>query len=151
MNKTLNVIGATVLMVTIAVGCTAEEAVVKLDDGKQRISYTIGLNIGRDFVSQEIEIDTAALVAGVRESLHALVQAALGLLAVALLAAGVGDAALGAEEGGRRGHDGDEEELRVPPVGDLPAIEKGLLARLGAVVGEQDPLVHGCLRRVREP
>jgi FKBP-type peptidyl-prolyl cis-trans isomerase FklB len=67
MNKTLNVIGATVLMVTIAVGCTAEEAAVKLDDAKQRISYTIGLNIGRDFVKQEIEIDTAALMAGVRD------------------------------------------------------------------------------------
>ena len=69
MNKTLNIIGATVLMVTIAVGCTAEEAVVKLDDAKQRISYTIGLNIGRDFSSQEIEVDTAALMAGVRDGL----------------------------------------------------------------------------------
>jgi FKBP-type peptidyl-prolyl cis-trans isomerase FklB len=69
MNKTLNVIGATVLMVTIAVGCTAEEAVVKLDDAKQRISYTIGLNIGRDFVSQGVEVDTTALMAGVRDGL----------------------------------------------------------------------------------
>lgn len=69
MSKTLNVIGATFLMVTIAVGCTAEEAVVKLDDAKQRISYTIGLNIGRDFVSQGVEVDTAALMAGVRDGL----------------------------------------------------------------------------------
>ena len=69
MNKTLNVIGATVLLVTIAVGCTAEEAVVKLDDAKQRISYTIGLNIGRDFVSQGVEVDTTALMAGVRDGL----------------------------------------------------------------------------------
>ena len=69
MNKTLNVIGATVLMVTIAVGCTAEEAAVKLDDAKQRISYTIGLNIGRDFTSQGVEVDTTALMAGVRDGL----------------------------------------------------------------------------------
>jgi FKBP-type peptidyl-prolyl cis-trans isomerase FklB len=69
MNKTLNVIGATVLLMTIAAGCTAEEAVVKLDDAKQRISYTIGLNIGRDFVSQDVEIDPAALMAGVRDGL----------------------------------------------------------------------------------
>ena len=69
MSKTLNVIGATILMVTIAVGCTAEEAVVKLDDAKQRISYTIGLNIGRDFTSQGVEVDTAALMAGVRDGL----------------------------------------------------------------------------------
>jgi len=69
MKKTLRVIGATVLLVAIAAGCTATEEVVKLDDAKQRISYTIGLNIGRDFVSQDVEIDTAALMAGVRDGL----------------------------------------------------------------------------------
>jgi len=69
MNKTLHVVGATLLLVAIAAGCTAEEAAVKLDNPKQRISYTIGLNIGRDFVSQDVEIDTAALLAGVRDGL----------------------------------------------------------------------------------
>jgi len=69
MNKTLHVIGATILLVAIAAGCTAEEAIVKLDQPKQRISYTIGLNIGRDFVSQDVEVDTAALMAGVRDGL----------------------------------------------------------------------------------
>jgi FKBP-type peptidyl-prolyl cis-trans isomerase FklB len=69
MSKTLHVIGATVLLVAIAAGCTAEEAVVKLDDAKQRISYTIGLNIGKDFKTQEVEIDTAALLAGVRDGI----------------------------------------------------------------------------------
>jgi FKBP-type peptidyl-prolyl cis-trans isomerase FklB len=69
MKKTLHVIGATVLLVAIAAGCTATEEAVKLDDAKQRISYTIGLNIGRDFVSQDVEIDTAALMAGVRDGL----------------------------------------------------------------------------------
>jgi FKBP-type peptidyl-prolyl cis-trans isomerase FklB len=69
MNKTLHVIGATLLLVAIAAGCTAEDAVVKLDQPKQRISYTIGLNIGRDFVSQDVEIDSAALMAGVRDGL----------------------------------------------------------------------------------
>lgn len=69
MNKALHVIGATILLVAIAAGCTAEEAVVKLDQPKQRISYTIGLNIGRDFVSQDVDVDTAALMAGVRDGL----------------------------------------------------------------------------------
>ena len=69
MSKTLHVIGATVLLVAIAAGCTAEDAVVKLDDAKQRISYTIGLNIGKDFKTQEVEIDTAALMAGVRDGM----------------------------------------------------------------------------------
>lgn len=69
MKKTLSVIGATVLLVAIAAGCTATEEAVKLDDAKQRISYTIGLNIGRDFVKQDVEVDTAALMAGVRDGL----------------------------------------------------------------------------------
>jgi FKBP-type peptidyl-prolyl cis-trans isomerase FklB len=69
MSKTLNVIGTTLLLVAIAAGCTATEEVIKLDDAKQRISYTIGLNIGRDFVKQDVEVDTAALMAGVRDGL----------------------------------------------------------------------------------
>ncbi len=69
MSKTLHVIGATMLLVAIAAGCTAEEAVVKLDDAKQRISYTIGLNIGKDFKTQDVAIDTAALMAGVRDGM----------------------------------------------------------------------------------
>lgn len=69
MNKFLQVLGATTLLVAIAAGCTAEEAVVKLDDAKQRISYTIGLNIGRDFANQGVEVDTTALMAGVRDGL----------------------------------------------------------------------------------
>lgn len=67
MHKILQVLGATTLLVAIAAGCTAEEAVVKLDDAKQRISYTIGLNIGRDFTNQGVEVDTAALMAGIRD------------------------------------------------------------------------------------
>jgi FKBP-type peptidyl-prolyl cis-trans isomerase FklB len=69
MSKFLQVLGATTLLVAIAAGCTAEEAVVKLDDAKQRISYTIGLNIGRDFANQGVEVDTTALMAGVRDGL----------------------------------------------------------------------------------
>ncbi|TFG89691.1 MAG: FKBP-type peptidyl-prolyl cis-trans isomerase [Gemmatimonadales bacterium] len=69
MSKTMHVIFATLLLVAIAAGCTAEEAVVKLDDAKQRISYTIGLNIGKDFKAQGVEIDTTALMAGVRDGI----------------------------------------------------------------------------------
>ena len=69
MSKPLNVIGTTLLLVAIAAGCTVTEEAVKLDDAKQRISYTIGLNIGRDFVKQEVEVDTTALMVGVRDGL----------------------------------------------------------------------------------
>lgn len=69
MRKALSVTVATVLLAALAVGCTTQEPTVKLDDAKQRISYTIGLNIGRDFASQEVEVDTTALMAGVRDGL----------------------------------------------------------------------------------
>ena len=67
MSKTMNVIGVTLLLVAIAAGCTAEEAVVKLDDTKQKVSYAIGLDIGRNFAKQEIDIDADAFLAGVRD------------------------------------------------------------------------------------
>ena len=69
MRKALFITVATVLLAALAVGCATQEPTVKLDDAKQRISYTIGLNIGRDFASQEVEVDTTALMAGVRDGL----------------------------------------------------------------------------------
>lgn len=70
MNKLLQVVMVTLLLMTIAAGCTAtEEAAVKLDDAKQKISYTIGLNLGKDFVAQSVDIDAEALMAGVRDGL----------------------------------------------------------------------------------
>ena len=67
MSKIMNVFGVTLLLVAIAAGCTAEEAVVKLEDTKQKVSYAIGLDIGRNFARQEIEIDANAFLAGVRD------------------------------------------------------------------------------------
>lgn len=55
------------------VGCAAEEAKVapekKLDTPKSRISYTIGVNIGQDFKTQEMDIDTDVLLMGLKDSL----------------------------------------------------------------------------------
>ncbi len=57
-----------------AVGCSAEEAKVapelKLETPKDRISYTIGVNIGQDFKGQEIDVDTDILLMGLKESLE---------------------------------------------------------------------------------
>lgn len=57
-----------------AVGCSAEEAKVvselKLETPKDRISYTIGVNIGQDFKGQEIDVDTDLLLMGLKESLE---------------------------------------------------------------------------------
>jgi FKBP-type peptidyl-prolyl cis-trans isomerase FklB len=55
------------------VGCAAEEAKVapevKLDTPKSRISYTIGVNIGQDFKTQNMDIDTDLLLMGLKDSL----------------------------------------------------------------------------------
>lgn len=64
----------TLFLLLFAVGCSAEEAKVvpelKLDTPKNRISYTIGVNIGKDFKGQEIEVETDALMMGLRDSLE---------------------------------------------------------------------------------
>ena len=60
------------LMVSL-VGCQAEEAIsapeLKLDTPKNRISYTIGVNIGQDFKGQEMDIDPDALLLGLTDLL----------------------------------------------------------------------------------
>jgi FKBP-type peptidyl-prolyl cis-trans isomerase FklB len=60
-------------LLVLLVGCAAEEAKVapevKLDTPKNRISYTIGVNIGQDFKSQKMDVDTAILLMGLQDSL----------------------------------------------------------------------------------
>ncbi len=64
----------TLFLLLFAVGCSAEEVKVvpemKLDTPKNRISYTIGVNIGKDFKGQEIEVETDLLMMGLRDSLE---------------------------------------------------------------------------------
>jgi FKBP-type peptidyl-prolyl cis-trans isomerase FklB len=60
-------------LLLFAVGCSAEEAKVapelKLETPKSRISYTIGVNIGKDFRSQQMDVDTDVLLMGLKDSL----------------------------------------------------------------------------------
>ncbi len=42
---------------------------VKLDTPKSRISYTIGVNIGQDFKTQKMDVDTDVLLMGLKDSL----------------------------------------------------------------------------------
>ncbi len=57
----------------LLVGCAAEEVTVapevKLDTPKNRISYTIGVNIGQDFKTQKMVIDADILLMGLKDSL----------------------------------------------------------------------------------
>jgi FKBP-type peptidyl-prolyl cis-trans isomerase FklB len=60
-------------LLMFVVGCAAEESKIapelKLDTPKSRISYTIGVNIGQDFKTQKMDIDTDFLLMGLKDSI----------------------------------------------------------------------------------
>jgi FKBP-type peptidyl-prolyl cis-trans isomerase FklB len=60
-------------LVMFVAGCATEEAKItpelKLDTPKSRISYTIGVNIGQDFKTQKMDVDTDVLLMGLKDSL----------------------------------------------------------------------------------
>jgi FKBP-type peptidyl-prolyl cis-trans isomerase FklB len=64
-----------VVMVMLAylAGCAPEEASsaseLKLDTPKNRISYTIGVNIGQDFKTQNMDVDPDVLLMGLKDTL----------------------------------------------------------------------------------
>ena len=64
---------AVMIILTYLVGCAPEEASsaaeLKLDTSKNRISYTIGVNIGQDFKSQEMDVDPDVLLMGLKDVL----------------------------------------------------------------------------------
>lgn len=55
-------------------GCAPEQSAAKpepkLDNPKSRISYTIGLNIGKDFTSQDMDLDPDVLVMGIKDAME---------------------------------------------------------------------------------
>ncbi len=64
---------AVMVLLMFVVGCAAEEVKVApaaLDTPKSRISYTIGVNIGQDFKSQKMDVDTDILLLGLKDSLE---------------------------------------------------------------------------------
>lgn len=73
LKKSLYGLAAISFLVAVA-GCAPEQAAVKaepkLDNPKNRISYTIGLNIGKDFASQEMEVDPEVLLMGVKDAME---------------------------------------------------------------------------------
>jgi FKBP-type peptidyl-prolyl cis-trans isomerase FklB len=76
--KHCKILAFVVISLSLAVvGCASEEtkpipqpAEVKLDSAKNRISYTIGLNIGRDFTTQEMEIDPDLVLLGIKDAME---------------------------------------------------------------------------------
>lgn len=61
------------LLLMFVAGCAAEEAKVapelKLDTPKSRISYTIGVNIGKDFQTQKMDVDADILLLGLKDAM----------------------------------------------------------------------------------
>lgn len=61
------------LLLVFVIGCAPEETKAiqepKLDTTKNRISYTIGVNIGQDFKTQKMDIDPEALLMGLQDSM----------------------------------------------------------------------------------
>ncbi|MBE0596607.1 MAG: FKBP-type peptidyl-prolyl cis-trans isomerase [Desulfuromonadales bacterium] len=72
MTKHVVAVVVTWSILVLASGCTAEEKKagqkVELKDLKDKVSYAIGLNIGRDFKQQEIDIDPDLLAQGIRDA-----------------------------------------------------------------------------------
>jgi FKBP-type peptidyl-prolyl cis-trans isomerase FklB len=60
-----------VILATLAIGPLAfgQEKPVQLKDTKDKVSYSIGLNIGSNFKKQNLELNTDALAAGVKDAL----------------------------------------------------------------------------------
>jgi len=69
---TLRLFAVTISLLLLA-GCAPEEASsapeVKLDNAKNRISYTIGVNIGQDFKSQKMDVEPDVLLMGLKDTL----------------------------------------------------------------------------------
>lgn len=72
MKRALTATAVTLAMLFLAVGCTAGEKKVEikeLKDQKEKVSYSIGLNIGNDFKTQGVEVDTNILLKGMTDAL----------------------------------------------------------------------------------
>jgi len=72
MKRVLTATAVTLAMMFLAVGCTAGEKKVEikeLKDQKEKVSYSIGLNIGNDFKTQGVEVDTNILLKGMTDAL----------------------------------------------------------------------------------
>ncbi len=58
-------------LLLLATGCTAEDKAaqkVELKDLRDKVSYSIGLNIGKDFKQQDIDIDPNLLAQGIQDA-----------------------------------------------------------------------------------
>jgi len=60
---------ATVAMLSLEIGCTAVDKKPELKTLQDKVSYGIGMNLGRDFKQQGVEIDPKILARGIQDAL----------------------------------------------------------------------------------
>ena len=59
------------ILLLLATGCIAAEKKTELKDLKDRVSYSIGMNIGHDFKMQHLEINPEMVARGIRDQMCA--------------------------------------------------------------------------------
>jgi FKBP-type peptidyl-prolyl cis-trans isomerase FklB len=69
MKRRLLAILTTFTIVLLAIGCTAADKTPKLETLMDKVSYSIGLNIGKDFKAQNIEVDPELLARGIKDAI----------------------------------------------------------------------------------
>jgi FKBP-type peptidyl-prolyl cis-trans isomerase FklB len=69
MKRQLLAILTTFTIVLLAIGCTAADKTPKLETLMDKVSYSIGLNIGKDFKSQNIEVNPELLARGIKDAI----------------------------------------------------------------------------------
>jgi hypothetical protein len=89
------------------------------------------------------DLAVGAAPAHLGQAAQAVVKDAAVLLLLALLQLHVVHAAFQADEAHGRRHHGHQVQLGLAPVRQFLAVQQGRLAGIGAVVGQQDLLVHG--------
>jgi FKBP-type peptidyl-prolyl cis-trans isomerase FklB len=69
MKRQLLAILTTFTIVLLAIGCTAADKTPKLETLMDKVSYSIGLNIGKDFKAQNIEVNPELLARGIKDAI----------------------------------------------------------------------------------
>jgi len=59
----------TLTILLLAIGCTAADKTPKLETLMDKVSYSIGLNIGKDFKAQKIEVNPDLLARGIKDAI----------------------------------------------------------------------------------
>jgi FKBP-type peptidyl-prolyl cis-trans isomerase FklB len=69
MKRRMVALAASAAVLFMATGCTAQEKKPELKTLKDKVSYGIGMNIGKDFKQQDIDVDVNLLARGIKDAL----------------------------------------------------------------------------------